>query len=169
MKLFKNTFTLLILFLGMLSFSKCASTQKLEKKLPISIGDVYYEHWVAGIKGGGSGFNVFIPVTNNTESFILDSVYFKGRRAKLEYKNKSTFIGRFKTKANQKQDYVMSSDSNEEYGNTVYDLPKKIPFALKEDECIVSYKENKTTKYYKISNIIKKESQSYPTELRKRQ
>ncbi|MFI1744789.1 hypothetical protein [Thalassobellus sediminis] len=161
MKRFKNILFLLFVVFTMISFSNCAGTQKLDKSLPIDLGDVYYQSWVAGVKGGGSGFNIFIPMESNPNNIMLDSVFFKGKEAKLEYRNNSIFIGRFKTSVNQKEDIIMSSDRFAEYGNKVPNLPKKSPFQLKEDECVVSYKLNNKTHYFKIDKIIKKETQNF--------
>ncbi len=152
----------------MLSFSKCGSTQKLSKLLPISIGEVYYQEWIAGVKGGGSGFNIYIPIESNPNNIILDSVFFKGKQVKLEHSNNSISIGRFKTSVNQKQDIIMSSNRLAEYGNKVPELTKKSPFNLNEDECVVSYKFKNKVRYFKIDKILKKETRSFmSTPLRK--
>jgi hypothetical protein len=37
-----------------------------------------------------------------------------------------------------------------------------IPFELAQDECVVSYKSNGKTKYYKLTNLVKKESRDIP-------
>ncbi|MDO5972551.1 hypothetical protein [Flavivirga jejuensis] len=151
-------------FLGLLiGYTQCASTQKLENKLPLEIGDVYYQHWVAGVKGGGSGYNLFIPIQSNPKSIVLDSLYFKGQQVKLELKRTSVFVGRFISEANQKQDIIMSRDPLEEYGNSVPEPSKKTAFKLNDTECVVSYKKGDKTLYYKISNITKKTSTKYPS------
>lgn len=143
------------------SFSQCASTLKLQDNLPIEIDEVYYQTWVAGVKGGGSGINVFIPMESNSNTILLDSMYFRGKSTKIEYANDTLAIGRFKTKANQKQDIIMSNEPYAEYANKVPEIPEKIPFELKDDECIVSYLEKNKTKYFKIKGIVKKESTPY--------
>lgn len=161
MKVFKNILFLLVMFFIMVSFSKCASTQKLDKSLSMDLGAVYYKSWVAGVKGGGSGFNIFIPITSNPNNIMLDSVFFKGKQVKLEYRNNSIFIGRFKTSINQKHDVVMSSNRLAEYENKVPELTTRSPFQLKEDECVVSYRLKNKVHYFKIDNIIKKEAQNF--------
>ena len=153
---------LLILTLVLVSFSQCSSAQKLQKKAPTTFGETYYEQWVSGVAEGPSGINVFIELRD--ESLQLDSIYFRGKVAKFEVKpsNKTLFIGRFINESNDKKDIMMSSNSNEEYGNKAPELPKKIPFELKDDECVVSYKSNGKTKYYKIANLVKKQSIDIP-------
>ncbi len=162
MKLFKNiAFTFLLLFV-MASFSQCSSTKKLQSNAPMTIGKVYYQGWIAGVKGGGSGTNIFIPITNT--NVVPDSVYFRGRVAKLTTKFQDTtlYIGRFNSPDNQKHDIVMSSDSAQEYGNKMPEKRKEIPFVLKDDECVISYKEGNKIKYYKITNVTKKDMKHYP-------
>lgn len=163
MKLLKKlTFLFLMLFI-MSSFSQCKSIQTLQDERPLEIGEVYYQHWVAGVKGGGSGVNLFIPIESNKNDIVLDSVYFKGKQVKLEFKNNTMYVGRFASKVNQKKGIIMSSDPLAEYGNPVPEIPKKIPFKLEDSECVISYKKGSKTLYFKISNIIKKESENYPT------
>ncbi|MDD7885885.1 hypothetical protein [Flavivirga sp. 57AJ16] len=148
-----NSFLFLLIALG---FLQCASTQKLEDTLPLEIGDVYYQHWISGVKGEAAGYNVYIPIKSNPNNIVLDSLYFKGKQVALELKNASVFVGHFKPETNQKHDIIMSSDPLAEYGNPVPETTKKSPFELKDTECIVSYQKGNKTLYHKISNIIKK-------------
>lgn len=146
----------------MLGFSQCSSTKKLQTEAPIKVGKVYYQKWVAGVQGGGSGLNIFIPV--NDTSIALDSVYFRGRAAKLETKpqDQSLYIGRFISQFNQKQDIIMSGDSISEYGNKLPIVNEYIPFELSPNECVVSYIDGKKTKYFKIENVVEKASMHFP-------
>lgn len=162
MKLLNKITSLMLMVFVISSFSQCASTLKLQEDVPLEIGEVYYQHWVSGVKGGGSGVNLFIPIMSNKNDIELDSVYFKGKQEKLELKNNTIYIGRFASKSNQKQDIIMSSDPQAEYGNPVPEIPKEIPFKLEDSECVVSYKKGAKTLCFKISNITKKESERYP-------
>lgn len=124
-------------------FTNCSTAQKLQAKAPANFGDVYAHNWVAGVKGGGSGINVFIPIISKLPVDIeLDSIYFQGRAGKLEAVTgeKILYVGRFQTEMNQQKDIIMSSDSKEEFGNRVHETPQNIPFELKDNECVISYK-----------------------------
>ncbi|WP_299332664.1 hypothetical protein [uncultured Psychroserpens sp.] len=162
MKLLKRTLSLFVIVIVMVSFSQCSSAQKLQKKAPVQFGEVYCQNWVAGVKGGSSGINLFIPVENTLVD--LDSVYFRGKVAKLEKKfnNNLLYIASFKTALNQPKDMVLSSDPKEEYGNQLPENPMRFPFELKDDECVISYKKDGKTLYYKLTNIIQRESLNYP-------
>ena len=162
MKLVKQILGLIILTLIMASFSQCSSAQKLQKEAPTTFGEVYFQKWIAGVEGGGSGVNIFIEVLGNDTQ--LDSVYFHGKAAKLESKpaNQSLYIGRFVSEFNKKEDMVISSDSKMEYGNKPTELLQKIPFELENDECVVSYLDGNKIKYYMLKSIKEKPSINYP-------
>ncbi|WP_299272313.1 hypothetical protein [uncultured Psychroserpens sp.] len=163
MKVIKQASFLLVMFILMASFSQCSSSQKLQNKPPTEFGQVYYQYWAAGIKDGGSGVNIYIPVTDT--SIALDSVYFKGKMTKLELSsgNKQLYIGLFRTHANQVEDVILSSDSKEEYANKMPMNKTSISFDLNDDECVVSYQKRNKTQYYKISNIKQKAPINFPS------
>ncbi|MBJ6368194.1 hypothetical protein [Snuella sedimenti] len=144
-----------------LAVFSCISAQKLQDRMPMAIGDVYYEPWISGVKSGGKGGNLYIPVLSNPKDIILDSVFFRGKQAKLEFVDESLFVGRFKTSLNQEQDIIMSNKPYAEYGNKAPVRPKKMPFELKDNTCIVSYKYGNKTHYFKIEGIAEKEVQIY--------
>ena len=162
MRATKKIISVSLLSFIMLGFSQCSSTKMLQAEAPITVGKVYYQKWVAGVQGGGSGLNIFIP--SNDVSIVLDSVYFRGKAVKLETKiqDKSLYIGRFKSQFNQKQDLIMSSDSTAEYGNKLPIVEEQIPFELKPDECVVSYMDGNKTKYFRIGNVVEKATMHYP-------
>ena len=162
MKAIKKIISVTLLSFVILGFSQCSSVKKLQAEAPLTIGKVYYQKWVAGIQGGGSGLNIFIPAKDT--SIVLDSVYFRGKAVKLETKpqDKSIYIGRFISKFNQKHDIVMSSDSTAEYGNKLPIVDEHIPFELAPNECVVSYIDGNKIKYFKIDNVVEKESIHFP-------
>ncbi len=160
MKISKSILQLLLVFLITCSFLGCSSAKKLQKHTPFTVGKVYYKAWVSGVKGGGSGTNLFIPIAN-PKNIVLDSVYFMGKQVKLEHKNDSLFIGRFKKETNSSQDIIMSNTPYAEYGNKVPKIHKKNPFSLKDNECIISYTIKSKIMYFKVDNVIKKKSSQY--------
>jgi len=162
MKLVKQTFFLIVMLILMASFSQCSTAQKLQKTAPAQFGDVHCQSWVAGVSGGGSGLNLFIPIIDN--SILLDSVYFRGKVAKLEVKpaNLKLYIARFKTEFNEPLDIILSIDQKQEHPNKLPVKNVEIPFDLKDDECVVTYKQDTKTLYYKISNVRQQEPLNYP-------
>ncbi len=132
-------------------FMQCSSAQKLQKEAAFQTDKAYYQKWVAGLKDGGSGINVFIPMASNPKKLKLDSLYFRGHKVTLNTKPNfpDLYIGRIITNANQPKDY--SVDTSE------------IPFDLKDNEAVVSYTENGTIKYFKIENLVEKQMEQYPS------
>ena len=165
--------TNLILFSVVLTcFTQCSSAQKLEKETPFKIGSIYFQNWVAGIEGGGYGINIFISIEDFSQDKIeLDSVYFRGKVSKFETKrnNLGLFIGRFSTPFNQKRDLIMSNKPNAEYGNEAPQANFKILFDLKDDECVISFKEGNKTKYFRVENVVEKRLLQYPSAPPKKQ
>ncbi|MEZ4796924.1 MAG: hypothetical protein R2785_07120 [Flavobacteriaceae bacterium] len=162
MRIVKQILGLVMLTCIMASFSQCSSTQKLQKEAPTTFGEVYYEQWVSGIAQGPSGTNIFIEVKH--DNVQLDSVYFRGKATKLDIdkSNKLLYIGRFISNSTEIKDVIMHKDANEEYDNKAPELPAKIPFELTPFECVVSYKVKGKTKYFKFTDIVKKESLDVP-------
>lgn len=163
MKPLKQLFTFVI-FISL--FTNCSSAQKLQNESPIKLGDAYSQTWVSGVKGGGSGLNLFIPTEIKKYDLIrLDSVYFRGKVAKLEIIEDETlvYVGRFKGKFNQKEDRIIDTDNPSENNNKTSEIDQKIPFDLKDSECVVSFKKGNETKYFKIEKIVEKQPEHYPS------
>jgi len=162
MKILKQIFKLLTLTVVMSSFSQCSSAQKLQKEAPTTFGDIYFEKRVSGIEEGPHGIAIYIEVKDS--KFQLDSVYFRGKAAKLKKnpQNNMQYIGSFITTPKHKKDLIISSDPKQEYGNKIPEKPIKIPFELAYNECVVSYKVKGKTKYYKLTNVTEIHSIDVP-------
>ena len=160
MKLLKQISVLAIT----LSIFNCASSDaKLQTKAPTTFEDVYYQKWVGGVQGAGSGITLFIQTKDN--SVVIDSVYFRGKTAQLETKpnTKNLYIGRFKTTTNAPKDIILTHNLDEEIKNEIEIEAPKFPFILNTNECVVSYKKNDKTMYFKITNIKEQETVNYPS------
>lgn len=147
----------------MLCFTQCSSTQKLQKEVLTSFGEVYFQKWNSDVFGGGSGIRIYIP--EEDASIALDSVYFRGMVSKLKQdpKNKTLYVGLLKTRINLHKDIIMSNDPNEERENELPLTPVNFPFKLNDDQCVVSYKQGSKTVYYKISNLKEVHQSDYPS------
>ena len=134
----------------------------MQEKSPVALEQVFCQRWVAGVEGGGSGLNIYIPVKETTTE--LDSVYFRSQSVKLEFKKEGMiYVGRFTSDFNKKKDKVMSDEPNAEFGNEMPEIPKKIPFELNDNECVISYLDGKSTKYFKVPNVVEKPMIAYPS------
>ena len=173
MKRYKIFAVLTLSVIVLTSFTQCSSSKntsdlnknpesiELEDRASFILDTVYIQSWMAGVRGGGSGIHMYITLESNKNNVMLDSVYFRGLQAKVEL-SKISYIASFKTSANQKDDIIMSNNKNDEYGN----LPpeeQNFPFQLKENECVLSYIENNTTKYLLVKNVQEKPQLEYPS------
>lgn len=139
-----------------LIFVKCAGL-KLEENPPFKITEATHTNFVGGMPGsGGTNVTFYLEASSTV---VFDSIYFNGRKTKTQLKKdkKGNFLlGKFYVLQNTpKADIQLHKDVTKEYGNKP-PIPKEtIPFYLKENEAIISYKEGENTKYFKVENLKK--------------
>ena len=145
---------LLSLPILLFSLTKCASS-KFEETPPFKVTEATYTNWVGGVPGV-SGTNINITYKADKE-ILFDSIFYKNNRRKVSYKkvkNETSIMAQFSTSTvNNASDLQMHSNSVEEYGNKPPESKTKVPFDLNDSEVVVSYIENKKTKYHKIKNL----------------
>ncbi len=142
MKLLKKATYAIVFTLVCVSTFQCTSQKTVaaaatfEEQAPFKVKPVYFQEWYAGIKVGGTGLNIFVPVVNKANDVVIDSIYFRSLKGKLtETGGRYSALLRNKT-----ENYTFkTSDSSSDY-----------PFTLEDDECAISYIVNGETKYFKI-------------------
>ncbi|WP_296382415.1 hypothetical protein [Winogradskyella sp.] len=142
-KLKKATYAIVFAVIFATTF-QCAShkeiaTTTFEEQAPFKVKPVSFQEWYAGIKVGGTGINVFIPISNVKENIVFNDVYFRNLKGKL-VKNEGKYIAVLK---NPSRDYTF----------TKAEKPADYPFILADNECVLSYSENGQAKYYKIATL----------------
>ena len=112
----------------------------------------YFEKWIAGVEGGGSGFNVFLPIKKS--SFInFDSIHFRGQRVKALHRNNMVF-GRFKSiNYNHSEDIIIGNTDHEKNNSH---------FSLLDNSCVLSYRIQNKRMYYEFKNLEYKPLKPYP-------
>ena len=158
-----NTSRLLFYFLILMSFINCSTvkTNTFVEAAPFVITAPYYNSWIAGIEGGGSGINVFLPVSD-IRNIVVDSMHFRGEKSAVETRDK-LIIGHFRYSTNPKKDIIMSSNPQDEYNNKRVLKRDTSPFSLTQNECVISYRVKDKRLYYKLSNLKKGEAIAYPS------
>jgi len=159
-----------LVFALTLGFSQCTGTKntmKISDTILISKAmqsQVYYQTWVAGVRGGGSGTDLYVSKSAVGNKELL-TAYFNGKSVNFDplTKQSNIYIARFKGEANQLKIQVMSANEVQEHVNKVPVKKDSIPFKLGVNEAVVSYLENKKVKYIKLTNITKKEMLAYPS------
>ena len=162
----KRVTTIIVLTIGLSflsSFSQCSNGQKIEKRSPIEFGEVYCKRQPQAVRDLSSAITLFLPVTGE-HNVELDSVYFRGKSAKLfkSPKDQNLYLGHFTIKPRYANDIILSSDVVDEHRNQLPKIEPKIPFELKRNECVISYKKNGKTRYFKISSIKEIRPKEFP-------
>ena len=157
-----SAFILGFVFLSMVNCKTSKeSAIQFQSTAPLEISAPYYNSWVAGVEGGGSGINVFLPLKENG-NISIDSLHFRGLKTAVETRDK-LIIARFKQFSNHKKDLIMSSNPEDEYNNKLELKQDTSPFNLPQNACVISYQINGNRFYYKISNLKKGETIAYPS------
>ena len=110
-----------------------------EEPTELSVKPVYFQEWYAGIKVGGTGINVFVPIANESQDIVIDSIYFRNLKGKLTKKDGKYFA----TLENASKLYTFKKTEK----------PVDYPFVLEDNECAISYIENGETKYFKVAQL----------------
>lgn len=143
MKNLKNVTYIIVCAMAISLVFQCATpkltTTNFEQQTPFTVKPVTFQEWYAGIKVGGTGINVFVPVSNTAEGVTLEEVFFRNLRGKL-------------IKEQGKYTSVLKHPSRL-YTFKKADKPTDYPFNLKDNECVISYTENGQLKYHKIKAI----------------
>ena len=160
-----NFLALLISAIILLSISASCGTCKTEKEsfvltqnTPFTVKNSYCQKWVAGIKEGGSGLNIYAIINDISEGVTLKEFYFRGKSVDVKTSKDPIFRGYYKNDINK--GVIMDNNSIIEAANT----PLKIsPFKLENNEAILSYDYNNKVYYHKILNIEEKQTIAYPS------
>ena len=96
---------------------------------------------------------------------IFVALYFQGKRTKVEVSQIEKFtriIAHFSTSKRKNRTLILDADATKELKNTLPSL-EEFPFQLKENEAILSYKNENKIVYFKIENIKKTQSIPFPS------
>ena len=149
---------MLRLFLILIFSLGCSSKLPTQEtvKLPVKIKEVYYQKWVAGIQGGGSGVNFHIEFSERLpKDMVLNQLYFRERKDSVRMIDEKNYEATFSGTANLKQ------------GNDADDFVKtktvKAPIRISGNEAVLEFTQNGKRKLFKIKNITEKEMLAYPS------
>lgn len=156
----KRSGVLIAFFL--LAFSTGCKTNTTQTKVPFSIDEKVYFHWVGG-KQGTRGTTIRISGFTSSLNLSFSKIYFQNR----EFEVVPQFSGNdFVLEATLSEfippDKVMSSDPLEEYGNKPPEAGKSIPFELEKDEAVVMYSVSGMESFVKVTDVKQLETQYRP-------
>ena len=120
---------------------------KFQPSTTFKVKTISFQEWYAGIKIGGTGMNVFVPIVNKGDNIKIDSVYFRNLKAKLVEDS-----GRYTAVLKNKSPYYTFKKAEPD---------PNFPFTLEDNECAISFEENGVVKYVKVSDISEKRGVYY--------
>ena len=135
----------------------CSNQFKIEKNSSLTVKEFYYQEWVSGLKGGGSGYNIFLLLDKNSmnSDFQIQGLYFREKYCKLKSQGDNKYQGFIKTSKNIIPNI---SDNPVPVDKSEYE---KIPFSIEKNIAVVSFTENGKQKYVKLK-LKKKQNQYFP-------
>ena len=147
------------------SFLGCTPQKKVVSEAPVALGAPTCQAWVGGRAESGSGMLLTIPLEdNNLDAQKLQQAYFRGKVADIRIENTAEgwmAKANFKDGNHQKPDIIMDSDAANEVGNQPPKLKEKFPFEIEEDECVISFLDGDSIKYFKLSDIKETKKKIY--------
>ena len=146
----------LISGLFLIALFSCASSKSNDKKLHLTeIKEAYYQKWVAGLEGGGSGINFYVILEKTLDNEItLISVQFHGQKALFEKTSETEYVA--KMHSGQK-DLIIDENPEKEYGN------QSAIINLKSNEAILTFHKNGETFTKKVENVKEKPIIAFPS------
>ncbi len=133
-----------------------------QKKVPFSIDEKTYYHWVGG-KQGTRGTTIRISGFAQTLNLSFSKIFFQNKEFEVVPQFSGTdFVLEATVSEFIPQDKIMSNDPLAEYGNVPPQVGKKIPFELEEDEAVIVYAVSGSDSYLKVTGIKQLETQYRP-------
>ena len=140
----------------------CASKFNPESNTFINSTESYYTLWNSPIRGGGSGYSVYIVLDKNLDlnaaKIEIQGLYFKDKYCTLKYQNQRLYQGFIKNKSNNNT-LEMEGDLNPQ--SIKEDVAEDIPFKLTGQEAVIVYKVKNVLKHVKIE-LRKKQTLEVP-------
>ncbi|MFC4738464.1 hypothetical protein ACFO3U_00500 [Flavobacterium ponti] len=137
------------------SIVSCSSSKEVSPNLSDNIESVYYQKWMAGVQGGGSGINFHVnlnlPLEENSK---LEKVQFDVYEVAFEKISETEYIAKINTHQN---DLILDENPEKEYGNEASKLN------LKPNEANLIFRVNKKVVIKNIQNVKEKSMIAYPS------
>lgn len=152
-----NKMKLIGIILFAIGLTNCASA-KFAQKPPFIVQSATYTNVVGGLPNSGyTTINIFFSADKNIN---FQEIFFNNKKVKatIETSKRGTeIVGKFYASQNF-NDLQLHGDPKKEFGNKPPKANEKLPFELKKNEAVISYKEGDKLKYYKIENVQKGKS-----------
>jgi len=137
-------------------FFACSSFKEkaFNSNLP-EIQEVYYQKWVAGVQGGGSGINFHVVFNKPLlDEYELEKVWYDTHEEGFEKLSDTEYIARIKTRKN---DFILDENYQNEYSN------KAPNFRMRTGEANLIFKFMDKEFIQNIKNIKERQKIAYPS------
>lgn len=125
---------------------------------PLEIKNTYFENWVSGVRGGGSGTHFFIELKAPlSEATSFGYLYFRGQKAKVIALSELRYLADFHNITNPTD--VIASDAAT---GKMAALAENPPFPIDNDQALLEYFVNSELNYYLIKKVSEQESEFAP-------
>ena len=133
----------------------CSSSKEVSPNLSENIESIYYQKWIAGVQGGGSGINFHVNLNLPLEENIkLEKVQFDVYEVAFEKISKTEYVAIINTHQN---DLILDENPQKEYGNQA---PK---VSLKSNEANLIFSINGKEVIKNIQKVKEKPMIAYPS------
>lgn len=134
----------------------CSSAQ-IVNKTAFTIKNAYVQQWL-DTSGVDTGKLVVIEIQNSPEYIQFDSIFFDNKKRKPEVIKENDLVvlkAVFKHIPMHDKNLILHADPRKEFGNRPPVKKETTPFELAENECVISFIEKGSLKYYKTSVYLK--------------
>lgn len=138
----------------------CGSTKSELNRIEnqTQIKEIYSQAWVAGIRGGGAGINVYVNLNAPFESgLLLEKIHFKTYQATFEKLNELNYIARIDTGQNKLDDLKLESSDETKLVQT------ESKINLKNNQAILFFRKKDKEYTQTIENVEEREMIAYPS------
>ena len=150
-------FSIVLSFVLLWSCANKAIIQQTHN-FPVKIEEVSYQHWVSGVRGGGSGTNFYIRFSRALPKDIkIQKIYFRRKVETVQQIDDLNYVVFFRGNANWERGNLSESDSQ---GQAISAEP---PVRISDKEAVLTYTQKEKEKFYKIKNALEKEMPLYPS------
>tara|TARA_R110002073_G_scaffold123234_2_gene266872 strand:+ start:56769 stop:57248 length:480 start_codon:yes stop_codon:yes gene_type:complete len=146
------SFLIIVTFIG--CNGKKKNQLKIEENATLSFQEAYYQDRVSGVKGGGSGINIFL-VRNESdfEEIEIKGIFFHEKYTTLKTYGSNKHQGFIKGNANNEDiEEVMVGEEKKK----IETIEENFPFDLQANEAVISFLDEGVLKYNKITLVKKK-------------
>ncbi|CAM3629007.1 hypothetical protein FSS13T_11450 [Flavobacterium saliperosum S13] len=135
-----------------------AENGKLLNEFPVTIKSAYFEGWISGVQGGGSGMDFFIELGEPLpKGVFLKNVLFRDTKAAVFPLTELLFVARLSGEINSGEGIPMDYDTFRVVANAI---PSTSP--IKDDQALLEYVNNGEVFWHLIPNVKEQEPDFYP-------